>query len=78
MFPVMTTTELTRYSLIFLAAAITGSEGDTTGTLLFSVMMVDKEGLNSWSRRFSINECGPEVAQSVTSFNQKKIEWNAP
>lgn len=33
MFPVMTTTELTRYSLIFLAAAITGSEGDTTGTL---------------------------------------------
>jgi hypothetical protein len=31
--PAMTTTELTRYSLIFFAAAVTGSEGDTDGTL---------------------------------------------
>uniref|UniRef100_A0A0A9EQK7 Uncharacterized protein n=1 Tax=Arundo donax TaxID=35708 RepID=A0A0A9EQK7_ARUDO len=59
MFPVMTTTELTRCSLIFLAARITGSEGDTTGTLLFSVMIVDKEGLNICSRRDSMNACGP-------------------
>ena len=33
MFPVITTTELTRCSLIFLAARVTRSEGNTTGTL---------------------------------------------
>jgi hypothetical protein len=33
MFPAMTTTELTCYSLIFLAATVTRSEGDTDGTL---------------------------------------------
>jgi hypothetical protein len=31
--PVMTTTELTRCAFIVLAVRITGSEGDTTGTL---------------------------------------------
>jgi hypothetical protein len=34
MFPVITTTELTWCSLIFLAAKVTGSDGDTTGALL--------------------------------------------